>query len=126
MQREVIVRRSETSVTTLAVKGAGFVYTTGTIGSDPETGVLPDDLQEQTANTLERLRRILESAGTSLDRLIKVNVYLNDIESDFDSMNEAYKKYFDDHGVTEAPARTTVGCRLPWSKVEIDMVALDR
>jgi 2-iminobutanoate/2-iminopropanoate deaminase len=122
--REVVTRADAGGATTLATKGGGFVFTTGTIGNDPETGELPEGLEAQTWNTLERLRRILDQAGTGLDRLVKVNVYLDDIASDFDAMSAEYKRYFEEHGITELPARTTVGCRLPWSRVEIDMVAL--
>jgi enamine deaminase RidA (YjgF/YER057c/UK114 family) len=39
-------------------------------------------------------------------------------------MNSAYDAFFRERGITEPPARTTVGARLPWSKVEMDMVAL--
>ena len=124
MERKAIGVQTEQGFSTSAVRGAGFLFTKGSIGTDPETGELPEDVETQTRNTLERLHKVLEDADSSLARLVKVNVYLNDIEADFDRMNEAYRQYFAAHGIEEPPARTTVGCRLPWSKVEIDMVAL--
>jgi 2-iminobutanoate/2-iminopropanoate deaminase len=124
MNREVIGKRTQSGFSTSAVRGSGLVFTTGNIGTDPVTGELPDDIESQTSNTLENLNQVLQRAGTSLANLVKVNVYLNDIETDFEPMNEAYRRYLASHGIDSPPARTTVGCRLPWSRVEMDMVAL--
>lgn len=124
MERKAIGRRTEAGFSTSAVSGAGFVFTNGSIGTDPTTGELPDDLETQTRNTLDRLHKILRDAESNLSKVVKVNVYLDDIESDFDLMNDVYRQYFAAHGIDEPPARTTVGCRLPWSKVEMDFVAL--
>jgi 2-iminobutanoate/2-iminopropanoate deaminase len=124
MERKAIGTRTADGFSTSAVSGAGFVFTNGSIGTDPATGELPPDLETQTRNTLERLHRILGDANSDLAHVVKVNVYLDDIESDFDAMNEVYREYFSEHGIDEPPARTTVGCRLPWSKVEMDLVAL--
>jgi enamine deaminase RidA (YjgF/YER057c/UK114 family) len=49
---------------------------------------------------------------------------MDEIVNEFEAMNSAYDEYFKAQGITEPPARTTVGARLPWSKVEMDMVAL--
>jgi 2-iminobutanoate/2-iminopropanoate deaminase len=124
MERNAIGRRTEAGFSTSAVRGAGFVFTNGSIGTDPTTGELPDDLEAQTRNTLDRLHKILRDADSNLSKVVKVNVYLDDIESDFDLMNDVYRQFFAEHGIDEPPARTTVGCRLPWSKVEMDFVAL--
>ena len=68
-------------------------------------------------------RRLLEYAGSSIDKIAKVNVYL-DRRADFDEMNEIYKEFFgsDQSGW---PARTTVEARLPRKDflLEIDCVA---
>jgi 2-iminobutanoate/2-iminopropanoate deaminase len=109
---------------TLAIEANGLVFTTGNIGYDPDTGELPADVESQTKFTLMTLEGVLQKAGTDLSKLIKVNVYLDDVEGEFDRMNSAYDAYFRERGITEPPARTTVGARLPWSKVEMDMVAL--
>jgi 2-iminobutanoate/2-iminopropanoate deaminase len=124
MTRQAFGRTTESGFSTSAIKGAGFVFTSGSIGLDPESGDLPEDIEAQTRNTLLRLHQILKDADTSLANVIKVNVYLDNIEADFDPMNEAYRKYFSEQDISEPPARTTVGCRLPWSKVEMDMVSL--
>lgn len=125
MGREVVGSESAGGgFSTQAVRAGGLIFTTGRIGTDPTSGELPDDLQSQTRNTLENLHEVLHRAGTDLSNLVKVNVYLDDIDSDFDAMNEVYSQFFTAHGIEAPPARTTVGVRLPWSHVEMDMVAL--
>jgi 2-iminobutanoate/2-iminopropanoate deaminase len=124
MERKVIGRKTDTGTSTLAVEAGGLIFTTGQIGTDKESGELPPEVEEQTTNTLETLRRVIEQAGSSLGNVVKVNVYLDEIDAEFDRMNAAYAAYFKEHGVEQPPARTTIGCRLPWSKVEMDMVAL--
>jgi len=124
LSKTVIGRQTSTGLSTQAVKANGLVVTTGSIGTDPETGQLPPDIETQTTNTLRALHGVLERAGSSLEQVIKVSVYLDEIDAEFDRMNAAYKAYFDEHHIVEPPARTTIGCRLPWSKVEMDMIAL--
>jgi 2-iminobutanoate/2-iminopropanoate deaminase len=122
--REAVGRQDGERFSTLAVKANGLVFTTGNIGYDPETGELPADVERQTTFTLMTLTKVLEQSGSELSKVIKVNVYLDDIDGEFEKMNSAYDNYFRERGITEPPARTTVGARLPWSKVEMDMVAL--
>ena len=124
MGRIVIGRPTESGLSTQAVTANGLVFTTGSIGTDLITGELPSDIEGQTTNTLRRLAAILDTAGASLANVIKVTVYMDEIDTEFDRMSAAYKQYFDAHGISEPPARTTIGCRLPWSKVEMDMIAL--
>ena len=123
MGLEKFGRSEDGAFMTLAVKANGTVFTTGNIGYDPDTGELPPDIESQTRFTLMTLEQVLQDAGTSLDKVIKVNVYMDEIVAEFDQMNAAYSEYFKDKGITEPPARTTVGARLPWSKIEMDMVA---
>jgi 2-iminobutanoate/2-iminopropanoate deaminase len=122
--REAFGRQDGERFTTLAVKANGLVFTTGNIGYDPDTGELPPDVERQTTFTLMTLTTVLEGSGSDLSKVLKVNVYLDDIDAEFERMNSAYDEYFRERGITEPPARTTVGARLPWSKVEMDMVAL--
>lgn len=124
MSREAIGRSGSEGFTTLAVKANGFVFTTGNIGYDPDTGELPEDIERQTRFTLMTLHKVLEDAGTNLGNVVKVNVYMTSIEEEFERMNTAYAEFFSEHGISEPPARTTVGAHLPWSKVEMDMVAV--
>jgi 2-iminobutanoate/2-iminopropanoate deaminase len=109
---------------TRAVKARGWLFASGSIGADPRTGEVPSELATQTTLALESLGGLLESAGSAVGRIVKVNVYLSDIQADFDRMDEAYKAFFQARGVEDPPARTTVGATLPWAKVEIDLIAL--
>ena len=105
-----------------AIVGGNFVITSGHVGWDPETREAAATIEAQTAQTIENLKAVLEASGSSLSDVVKVNVYLVNIE-DFESMNQVYRRYFREN----APARTTVGvAALARSDllIEIDMVAL--
>ncbi|MFT4538328.1 MAG: 2-iminobutanoate/2-iminopropanoate deaminase [Planctomycetota bacterium] len=106
-----------------AVVAAGLVHCSGQIALDPATGELIDGgVQEQCARALDNLRAVLEAAGSSMERVVKCNVYLTDL-SDFAIVNEVYGSYFE---AEQAPARACVEVsRLPKDvQVEIDCVAL--
>ncbi len=105
-----------------AVKAGGFVFASGQIPLDPQTGeFVPGSIAEQTEQVLRNLSKVLEAAGTSLDMVVKTTVYLADM-GDFAAMNEVYGRYFE----TEPPARATVqAARLPRdARVEIDVIAM--
>jgi len=105
-----------------AVKANGFIFTAGQGPLDPATGKLVEgDTATQTVRVLENLKAIVEAAGSSLDRAVKANVYLKDM-NDFAAMNEVYSRYFPQN----PPARTTIqAARLPLDiRVEIDLIVL--
>ena len=105
-----------------AVAAGGFVFASGQIPLDPQTGVLvAGDVAEQTEQVLRNLAAVLEAAGTSLDRVVKTTVFLADM-NDFAAMNKVYGRHF---GVAP-PARATVqAARLPRdARVEIEAIAL--
>ncbi|HEX4074840.1 MAG TPA: RidA family protein [Candidatus Acidoferrales bacterium] len=105
-----------------AVKANGFIFTAGQGPLDPATGKLVEgDTAVQTLRVMENLKAIVEAAGSSLDRAVKANVYLKDMQ-DFAAMNEVYGRYFPQN----PPARTTIqAARLPLDiRVEIDLVVL--
>ena len=81
-----------------------LVFTAGQLPIRPETGEIPDDIPAQTRQCLENLRAILEAAGSGLDKVVKVTVFLASMD-DFAAMNEAYAGYFPEN----PPARSTVG-----------------
>ncbi len=106
------------------VKVNGFVFLSGQIHADPETGELAaGGIQVQTARVLENLKLVLEAGGLSLDDIVKTTVFLKDM-NDFAQMNEAYGKHFGPH----PPARTTIEvARLPRdARIEIEAIALDK
>jgi enamine deaminase RidA (YjgF/YER057c/UK114 family) len=80
--------------------------------------VVGETIEEQTAQTLENIRAILESAGLGMEDVVKATVHLADL-SLFARFNEAYTRFFPD----PKPVRTTVGSTLYGILVEIDVVA---
>ena len=104
----------------LATKFGGLVFVAGQTGRHPTTGELGKDIREQTRNVLERIKVILEAAGTSLDNVLTVTTHLTKRE-DLAAYNEEYGKYFP----TNKPARTTVEVMLnrPELLVEITVMA---
>ncbi len=106
------------------VKAGDFVFTAGQAGVDPATGKLVEGgVGEQTRQVLNNIQAILEAAGTSLDRVVRVGVFLQDM-ADFQAMNAVYAEFFPPD--KNPPARTTVqAAKLPLGAlVEIDAVAL--
>jgi len=103
------------------IKAGGFVFAAGQIGRDPVTNKVEGDVKAQTERTLKNLSAVLAAAGTSMDRAVKVTVFLKNI-SDFQAMNEVYAKFFS----AVPPARSTVQAVLPndAALVEIDVIAM--
>jgi 2-iminobutanoate/2-iminopropanoate deaminase len=105
-----------------AIKANGFVFTAGQLGLDPATGKLVEgDVTDQARQALKNLQAILEAAGSSLEQVVKVTVFLKDI-NDFKRVNEVYAEFF----TTQPPARSAVQvAALPLGGlVEIEAVAV--
>src|SRR5262249_24911557 len=97
-----------------------LLFCSGQIPLDPETGELAGTTPaEQSRRCLENLRAVCEAAGTSLERAVRVTVYLTDIAA-FAEVNEVYASFFTD----QPPARVTLGvAQLPGGAyVEIDAI----
>jgi 2-iminobutanoate/2-iminopropanoate deaminase len=101
-----------------AVVTDGFVFISGQGPADPETGAMPDAFAEQVRQTLRNVQTILETAGSSLDDVIKVNAFVTDLTR-FQEFNEVYGEFFRH----DPPARTTVGASLLGFLVEVDCIA---
>ena len=87
-----------------AVVVDGWVFCSGQIPIDPETGdLIQGDIKAQTEQVLMNLASVLEKAGSSLRGVVKTTVFLSDID-DFGAMNEVYARHFHDH----RPARAAV------------------
>ena len=105
-----------------AVIVGDFIFTSGQIPIDPQTGVFVEGgIAEQTERVLRNLAEVLQAAGTGLDGVVKTTVFLADMD-DFAAMNEVYGRYFSNG----PPARSTVqAARLPRdARVEIDVIAV--
>ena len=106
-----------------AIAANGFVFCSGQIGLDPETGDMKGETAAQQAEQcLKNLAAVLTAAGSGFDKVVKVTVYLTDMK-EFSAINVVYERYFPTLG---APARACVAVAgLPKSAlVEIDMVAM--
>lgn len=103
-----------------AIEFDKFIFLSGQIGIDPEKGELKEGIEEQTKQTLENIKNILESEGLSMDNIIKVTIFLKNME-DFQKVNEIYSNYFKE----PYPARSTVSVKeLPKNAlIEIEVIA---
>ncbi len=104
-----------------AIVHGGLVYCSGQIALDPSSGTLVQgDVQTETRLVLKNLSAVLNKAGSGLNRVIKVTVFLKDL-GDFTAVNQVYAEAFGEH----RPARACVEvARLPRDvRVEIDCVA---
>lgn len=101
-----------------AIRAGDFVFVAGTVPRHPQTGTVPDTIEEQTTQVMENIKAILEAAGATLDDVVKSTVHLSDL-SLFERYNKVYASYFND----PKPVRTTVGSQLIGIMVEIDVVA---
>ncbi len=106
-----------------AVKIGNLVFVSGFPGYDENVSVPKGDFPAQMRLAVKNMLAALEYAGSSIDKIAKVNVYL-DRRADFDQMNEIYKEFFG-QDPSQWPARTTVEARLPRPDflLEIDCVA---
>ncbi len=105
-----------------AVVAGSLVFCSGQLGLDPDTMEFTgDSVEAQTVQVMKNIKIVLEKAGTTMDKIIKTTVFLNDM-NDFPAMNRAYEKNLAGH----KPARAAVEvARLPKDAlVEIECIAL--
>lgn len=104
-----------------AIEANGFVYVSGQLPIDPETGAFPPGgVKEQTRQSLLNAQAILRAAGLDLTNVVKTTVFLADM-NDFAAMNEVYSGFF----AAPYPARSAVAVKtLPKNAlVEVECVA---
>ena len=104
-----------------AIATDNLVFTSGQLPLDPQTGELESDIKKATKRALENIKAIVEEAGSSVDKIIKCNVFLDDI-NDFADFNGVYEEFFGDH----KPARSALEvANIPGGAViEIEAIAL--
>ncbi|WP_448588290.1 RidA family protein [Thermocrinis sp.] len=105
-----------------AVKVGNFLFLSGQIGIDPNTGKLKEGFEEQVRQVFENIERILEQAGYSWEDVVRVVVYLKDL-SQFQEFNKLYQEVF--QRVRVKPVRSTVEVsRIPLDAlVEVELTA---
>ena len=105
-----------------AIKANGFLFISGQVPIDPTTNqATKGTFEEQCRLVLNNVKAILEAGGSSLDEVVKVNIYLKNMEN-FAELNKIYSEYFD----SGKPARACIPAgRLPLDfDVEIEATAL--
>ena len=106
---------------TAAMVHGALVFTAGLCAVDPETGeVRLASFEEEARMTLDHLRTVLEAAGSSMDRVLKVTVYLQEV-LDYRAWNEIYERVFS----PPYPARACIqAANMPFDvRVQVEAVA---
>jgi len=125
-RREIIPPPTRTPKTadpsaSMAVRGGDFIFVSGLMAVDLQSGErVAGTTASETRQILTNLKQLLEAAGSSLEKVLKVNVLLHSM-LEAPNMNEVYARFFSD----PPPARTVCGARLPEGvKVIIECTAL--
>ena len=103
-----------------AVKAGGLIYLSGTLAQDDAGAIVGADVGAQTARVIERMRKVLNASGSSLEQVVAVTVYLKSA-SDFPAMNDAYRLLAE--GSADADDRDHRTC-CSVALVEISMIAV--
>ena len=106
------------------VKYGNLLFLSGQVPINPETNrIVSEDFEEQVKQVMKNLKAILETANSSMDNVLKTQVFLKDL-TNFKKFNNIYSTYFSE----KPPARTTVEVtKLPLNaQIEIDMIAFTK
>ena len=98
----------------------GFVFSSGQIPVNPETGEIPEGIEAQAAQSCKNVGAILEAAGIGYEQVVKTTCFLADMK-DFAAFNQVYEQYF-----ISKPARSCVAAKeLPKGVLcEIEAIAV--
>jgi len=104
-----------------AIRAGNFLFASGQLGLDPQSGKLQEGVEAQARQALTNIQAVLQSAGSSIDRVVKTTIFLADM-NDFAKVNAIYGDVFQQ----EPPARSTVQvAALPLGGlVEVEVIAL--
>lgn len=98
-----------------------FLFTSGQLPIHPTTGIVASSIEEQTVQVLDNLKAIVEEAGSSLDKVLKCTVYIQNMD-DFDFINKIYATYF--QGIAPARSCVEVSKMAKNALIEIDAIAI--
>ena len=103
-----------------AVEWNGMIFSSGMIPVNPQTGEIPEDVEQQARQVFTNLSNLLMAAGTSMEKVIKTTVFIKDM-NDFAAINQIYQEFFNG----DFPARSCVEvARLPKDvKIEMEVIA---
>lgn len=98
----------------------GFIFVSGQLPLDPETGIMPKDIQEQTIQSMKNILAIVKAAGGSEKSIVRCGIFVRDMER-FGDINAAYAQFFEE----DPPARFVVEVSaLPkGASIEIEAIA---
>lgn len=105
-----------------AVRAGDFLFVTGQLAQDPETGqVVRGAIEDQTRQVMDNLKLVLEEAGSSFDQIVMARVFITDLRF-LPTVNQIYASYFK---AAHIPARTAIGVTglAGLGDVEIDLIA---
>lgn len=101
-----------------ATRAAGFVYTGGLLGRDPE-GKMAETMEGQARQVLENLKAVVEAAGGTLQDVLRVEVYVTDI-AEIPVFNNVWKEYFAEN----PPARAAVQVAALGAGAKVELLAV--
>ena len=102
-----------------AIEANGMVFVSGQIPVDPQSNEIKVDVKEAAHQSLTNMKNILLEAGTDMSKVIKVTIFLKNIE-DFAAVNEVYATYFE----CPYPARSCVAVKALPKDVVLEMEAI--
>ena len=123
MKKELILPEG-TDVTKMTIapgtKAGELLFISGSAGA--KDGKLGEGIEAQARQSLKNLGRVLEAAGSSYDKVVKVTCFLTDPQRDFPGWNVVFKEFFP----KDPPARTTVGAAIGMkgALIEVDFIAI--
>ena len=122
-KREIVQTSKAPSPTAPLSQGTRFgnlVFVSGSVGRNPETGRFPEGgIKEQTRQTLENIKAVLDEAGSSMENILKVTAFLKDLD-DRPGFNQVYSSYFP----ANQPARTALGAGALGEGVLVEIEAI--
>jgi len=125
MKKEIIMTKNAPAAFgpfSQAVKVGNFVFTSGILPLDPVSGEkVGGGIENETKQTLENLRAILEASDSSLNDIVKATIFLTDM-NDFEIVNSIYVQYFS--GVFPARAAIEISGLAKNAKIEIQAISI--
>lgn len=123
MKEKIFARQApvEIGAYSNAIKCGNIIFVSGQLPVNPETGTMPETIQEQTKQVIDNMRNILADAGASLDNVVKTTVYLQEMYL-FSQMNDVYATEFNE----PYPARTSIAIKemTQGALVSLDVIAV--